>query len=166
MMGFSVGRSVFDGIRRHDAASRAQQNAIIVMDLIVHDIALAGCGATGSGQPPITQALDNSVQVTSDLNTDGDTDDANERLTYALNADKNMLTRASGRGTPQPLLRDLAPNGLRLQYYDASGVAFTVGTDSGWLRQIAAVRVSLSVQVDSTPTTTLRLERTATLRNR
>jgi prepilin-type N-terminal cleavage/methylation domain-containing protein len=67
----------------------AQQNVRAAMDLMMREIRNAGCDMAGdafSAQEVIPQAEGTVIQVRSDLNENGDCLDANEDVTYSINA--------------------------------------------------------------------------------
>lgn len=164
-MGVSFSRIMFLDLRRHETASSAQQAAATALDLMVRDIQMAGCAASLSGRTSLRQALPNRIQLGSDLNVDGDIDDANERVTYALNNDKATITRASGGGSAQPLLREVAADGLRFSYDGSAGSMAAPGSDETALRNITAVGIDVTLS-SAGDGDGLHLKRVAALRNR
>ena len=164
-MGVAFSRTVFLDIRRHDATSSQQQAAATAVDLMVRDIQMVGCAAGLSADTGLRKALPSSLQIATDLNADGDNDDANERVTYALNNDKATITRASGDGSPQPLLRSVAGGGLRFSYDSSAGTMAAPGTDAAALRAITAVEIDVTLH-SAGDGETLHLSRVAALRNR
>lgn len=157
MTTFGVARATLGAARQHDSASSRQQSASAALDLMVRDIQLAGYGIDA---PPIRVAEAALIELQSDWNGDGDNDDSNERVRYAFNPSRQTLTRASGAGTPQPLLRDVQPGGLRLTYFAGGGIPLsTPGT--GDLARIARVKIEVSLLAGGEEVT---WQRQATLR--
>lgn len=124
-----------------------QQNARIVMDMMVRDIRLAGYDPEGTSGAGFVAATSNSIQFTADLNGDGDTDDSNENITYSLydsdgDGDQD-LCRDTGQGN-----RSLVENisSLTFEYYDENGSAIATPVSTANLSQIRKVKVKLIAQ--------------------
>jgi Tfp pilus assembly protein PilW len=79
-MGFATTRTILEGLRRFDTDTSTEQNATAALDLILRDIQMAGCAAGLSGETAVQLALPASIRIITDLNADGDSLDANERL--------------------------------------------------------------------------------------
>ncbi len=130
---------------QQESAGVREQAVATAFDLLTREIATAGCAAMLEGHPGLRLAEQSRLQLTSDRNADGDTEDANERITYALNDDRGLLTRASGAGSPQTLLRGVTPAGLRFRYLYTSGELAAPGSDETTLRRITAIRVEVTL---------------------
>ena len=52
---------------------------------------------------------------------DGCPDDPGERVTYVYDGRDRALKRATGSGTPQPLIDDVPAEGFLLRYFDRDG---------------------------------------------
>jgi len=140
---FAVVQAILGTSRRQELGSSSQQSAGAGLDMMVRDIQLAGYGTDAAS---IRVAEERAIELRSDWNGDGDSDDANERVRYAVNDARQTLTRASGDGSPQPLLRGLEPGGLRLTYFAAGGVQLlALGADD--LERITRIRIDVAVRV-------------------
>lgn len=104
-----------------EIASESQEAARIGVQLVTRDLRGAGFHARGGSVEAIRFAGAEAVGISLDLNGDGDVLDANEKIAYGFDAEKRSLMRTLGDGSPQPMLNDLAADGLHLSYYDASG---------------------------------------------
>jgi len=163
-MGVALCRSMVHAVHDHERSSSAQQAAATVLDLMIRDIQTAGRAASPGAVSRLRLATTTRLQLASDRNADGDTDDANERITYALNDSRGMLTRSSGDGSPQPLLRGVAPGGLRFRYVGNGGPVAAPGSDETALQGVAAI--GIEVLVDNGLSGPSRCTRFAALRNR
>ncbi len=162
-------RSMLRGVRVLELASEAQEAARIGVQSIVRDLRGAGFSPKGSLASAVRRAAADAVEVASDLNGDGDTSDANERVGYSLDATKRALLRQLGGGAPQPMLADLAPGGLAFVYFGPGGTRLAdPAADAGLIRRID---VRLAVEVATSEPIArgaIRVEQTgsAFLRNR
>lgn len=149
--------------QQHERTGSSQQAVATALDLMTREIATVGCTLRLAGHRGLLLATENRLQLASDRNADGDTEDANERITYALNNDRGWLTRASGAGSPQTLLRGVAAGGLHFRYFDTSGEVVPPGSDEAALRRITSIRTEITLVVQEAPAPTF--QRLATLRN-
>ena len=121
-------------------------------------ISKSGTGA-GISCPSVVQAItlatQSSITFKQDLNGDGDTADANERVTYSLS--NGQILRQDGDATPIALVNGVSSGGFTIQYYDNSYPAVQLNNFSGnpgQLNQgdrdcIGKVRVKLTAQLAS-----------------
>jgi type IV pilus assembly protein PilW len=120
----------------------AQENVRWGLDAMAREIAMAGCDPTGTSGAGINAASSAALQFTMDLNGDGDTDDVNEQVTYALyDADGDGhqgLGRDTGGGF-QLVAENIA--NLSFLYTLADGTSTPNPADPGQIREI---RVSLT----------------------
>src|SRR5262245_9435240 len=103
-----------------EASATSYEEAGIAIDALSREIRNAGFNA-GTSLSPLVAASRESLELVADLNGDGDLEDANERVRYAYRADRRQITRASGRGTPQPFADDVPSGGLRFEFRDEGG---------------------------------------------
>lgn len=159
-------RALLYSHRTLEVVATTGQDAALAVDAVARDIRNAGFGMD-PGVAPIAAAGIDFLELTADHNADGDLDDAHERLRYAYRADRRQLTRASGRGSPQPFADDLAPDGLRFSYKDTSGDDIPVGDtglDEAALRRIRRIEIDLILQPrNPDPRATTPIEVTAAL---
>jgi prepilin-type N-terminal cleavage/methylation domain-containing protein len=160
------------GVRVLEVASEAQEAARLGVQLIVADLREAGFSPSGALPDGIRRAGHDVVAVARDLNGDGDVDDANERVSYQVAADRHALLRALGDAPPQPLLNDLADDGLAFTYLATDGAPLPAAPelDASQRARIRRIAVQLAVAIpnpDPAYRQPLRAEQsaTATLRN-
>jgi len=127
-----------------EQVSEMQQNARVGMANMVKEIRLAGHDPNGNSGAGIIVATSTILQVTMDLNRDGDTDDANEDVTYSLydygsDGDQD-LGRTVHIGTANQVRHPIAGNieSLVFSYFIDSE---TTTTD---ISQIRMVQISLT----------------------
>jgi type IV pilus assembly protein PilW len=131
-----------------------QQTARAAMEIMENEIRMAGCDPTRKAGAAILRATAAEFSFTMDLENnagspkpDGDTDDANESIRYALNRDANRdgqadqipcdLGRDSGGGL-QPFAENI--DALNFVYLDEDGIPLAAGFS---LDQIQAVQITL-----------------------
>ena len=162
------------GVGVLEAASEAQAVARIAIERISRDLREAGYGSPDGLEHAVAIARWDAITIVRDFDGDGETDGPNERVGYSFNADKRALMRTTGKGSPQPMVSDLAPNGLVFGYFDADGVSIPVeegGLDSADRDRIRRVDVRVAIKIphpDPAYRTPIRALQTATivLRNR
>ena len=100
-----------------------QQNLRAGMDLLEREIRMAGYDPAGNSDAGIVTAADSSINITEDLNGDGDTSDINEDITYSHSDPDgdgdNDLVRATGAGPAQLLAENI--DALYFVYLDGDG---------------------------------------------
>lgn len=151
------------------AASQAEDGARICIEVIQRDLRGAGFSPDGSLRDGILVAAATAIQIARDLNGDGDTQDANERVGYSLDKNGLRLMRRMGNAPPQPMLNDLAEHGLMFTYFDGSGMplhAAEDGLDPAARQRVRRVDIRLAVEVPAMipgKAQRLRSEHTATV---
>jgi hypothetical protein len=162
-------RTLFHGAGVLEIASESQEAARIGVQLVTRDLRGAGFHARGGSVEAIRFALPDSVGISMDLNGDGDVSDSNEKIAYGFDAAKRALMRTLGDGSPQPMLNDLASDGLRFAYFDSSGRPLPfgeTGVDDADRANVRRIDLTLCIEspnpnpADSTP---LRQEQTGTV---
>jgi Tfp pilus assembly protein PilW len=118
---YSFARAAFLSIRAQDAKSDAQEVMLMAVDLLTRELRLAGFSAAGGPLEAVRSAARERVEVAADFDGDGATDGPNELIAYSYNEEKRQLVRATGGASPQPLVRNVPPGGLRFTFFDASG---------------------------------------------
>lgn len=162
-------RTLFRGAGILEAASECQETARIGVQLVTRDLRGAGFHARGGSLEAIRFATVNSVGISMDLNGDGDVTDSNEEIAYSFDAEKHALMRALGSASPQPMLSDLAADGLELSYFDEEGRLLPLGEaglDDVDRVNVRRIDVTLRVELpnpDPAQTTPLRQEQTGTV---
>jgi prepilin-type N-terminal cleavage/methylation domain-containing protein len=131
-------RGLFRAVRVLELASEAQQSARIGAHLLVRDLRGAGFAPAVPLRPAVRGAEPSRVRVASDLNGDGDTDDANERIEYRFDAERRALLRVLGDAPAQPMLMDVAA--LDLTYFAADGAALPLSSGAVEPADLARIR--------------------------
>ena len=122
-----------------DQVSAMQQNLRAGLWFMERETRMAGYDPTGTADAGIVTASATSIRFTLDLNADGDTDDSNEDITYALydsdgDGDSD-LARKVGVGNEQPVADNI--DALNFVYLDQAGGIATALSD------IRSVQVTL-----------------------
>jgi prepilin-type N-terminal cleavage/methylation domain-containing protein len=102
---------------RENVKSDTQKKARFGLEALIVDIQLAGLSPSGVAGGGIQLAAPTSIRVASDINFDGDFDDASETITYALNGTR--LEQTNHLGT-EALVENVS--GFQLTYFDRNGV--------------------------------------------
>jgi prepilin-type N-terminal cleavage/methylation domain-containing protein len=109
------------GVLLLTTASQAEEGARIGVEIIERDLRSAGFSPDGALHAGVLQAAADAVRIARDLNGDGDTSDANERVAYSLDQDGRRLMRRMGDAPAQPMLNNLAEDGLAFVYLADGG---------------------------------------------
>jgi len=114
-----------------DQVTEMQQNLRAAMDIMVRDIRMAGYDPTQSSGAGIPEANSTRINITMDINGDGDCNDTNENITYGFSntndADANGIAdagaadlgRKTGAGAGsgfQPLAENIEAIGFAYAY--------------------------------------------------
>lgn len=129
--------------------SDAQEATVMALDIMAHELRMAGFSAAGASLPPLRTAAPDRVDVVCDLNGDGDTTDSNERVAYSYDDAAHELKRATGGASPQPFVRNVAPMGFHLSYFDTGGSeipAAATGMTAAELLRVHRIDVALQVE--------------------
>lgn len=93
------------------------------LDQLVRDLRVAGHDPAGAGFTPFTVAAADGVDLQADLDGDGAIDaSSEERIAWRVVAASRSLQRVVGSQS-LPILTDVASDGLRLAWLDATGTA-------------------------------------------
>ncbi len=145
----SFARSCFRSAAALQARADAAESAYLALSLLVGELRQAGYSASGNLIGAIASAEDSRLRFAADFDGDGDTDDANENVSYGSDAARGTLTRASGSGSPQPVIDHVPPTGLRFAYFDARGQQLFPGPDGLDAQQRSAVRrIDVRIEVE------------------
>ena len=125
-MSYGFARSAFVSARVQEAKSDAQEVAFMAVDLLTREVRMAGFSAAGKPMVGVLVAAAEHVEVSSDFDGDGDSDEANELIAYSYNDTKHQLVRATGGASPQPLVPNVPPGGLHFSFFDASGAGIPI----------------------------------------
>ncbi len=151
-LSYSFARAALISARVHEVKSEAQELAVMTLDVVTRELRMAGFSAAGRPLAAVTVAAAERVEVASDFNGDGDTEDANETIAYSYNARDREIMRATGGGSPQPLTRNVPPQGLRFRYFDRNGHELVPGSDGLTptdRSQVRRIDVLLHVELDN-----------------
>lgn len=124
----------------------AQQNVRAGVDLMAREIRSAGYYTTESGLTPIPIATSTSIQVRSDLNSDGDTGDTGEDVTYSEVTDSNG-TYLARNGTN--IVYDVVPGSLQCTYYGSGSTASFVPATQEDRDDIRVVAIQIQVRTEN-----------------
>lgn len=123
-----------------DEVVEMQQNVRVAMDMITREIRMAGFDPTGNAGAGFETATATQLTLTQDLDGDGSViatpPNADERVSYRLNASPVALGRVTGNGV---VYQPVADNIVAIEFYylDASGNPTAV------LDAIRAVQISI-----------------------
>lgn len=120
-MSYAFARSAFTSVRVQDAKADAQEGTLMAVDLLTRELRMAGYSATGAPITGVRGADPERVEVATDFDGDGDSDETNELVAFSYNAEKRQLVRSTGGASPQPFVRNVPPGGLRFAFFDADG---------------------------------------------
>jgi Tfp pilus assembly protein PilW len=119
----TLARSTLTAWRSAGARSEVVDEALAALDHLTRDLRSAGYDPLAHGGAGLTAMAADEVTITADLDGDGSVDETSaEHVTYRRAESSGSLLRVVGRQA-MPILGDLAPGGLRLQYRDAEGHA-------------------------------------------
>jgi len=116
------------------------QNAKVVLEVMTHDLRMAGYNPTGANFDGITYAP-TQLHLRADLNGDGDTDDPNEEIRYTYDAETQQIIRADCTG--QELLAEHI-QAFTLTALDAQGRPTTINVH---IRQLQITLTARAVAV-------------------
>ena len=132
-----------------EVKSEAQEVTVMALDVLEREIRMAGFSAGPQPVTAIRAASADRLEVAADLNGDGDTTDSNERIAYGVDDEQHELTRATGGGSPQPMVRNVPNGGVRFTFFDASGAEISAGTGGLPLSDRRRIhRIDLLVRVE------------------
>ncbi len=120
-MSYSFARAALMSARVLEVSSEAQEATVMALDVMARELRMAGFSAAGEPLAGVRTADRMSVEVATDLNGDGDSGDANELVTYGYDEQQHQVTRATGGGSAQPLVRNVPPDGLQFSFFDTAG---------------------------------------------
>jgi type IV pilus assembly protein PilW len=128
-----------------EQVAEMQQNVRSGLALMAREIRMAGYNPTGAPGVGIVAAGPQTIRITMDLNNDGDTNDANEDVTYALydsGSDGDLdLGRKPAGGQNIPVAENI--ESLRFVYTLDDGSSTTTPAN---LSQIRGVQISLTAR--------------------
>jgi len=146
---YTFARAALMTSRVQAVKSDAQEATVMALDIMAHELRMAGFSAAAVSLPPLRAAAPDRIDVVCDLNGDGDTTDSNERVAYSYDDVVHEVKRATGGASPQPFLHNVAPLGFHLSYFDAAGneiPAATAGMPAADLVRVHRIDVALQVE--------------------
>jgi len=150
---YSLVRSGFSSLFIQENRSEAQEVTLMAVDLWTREMRMAGFSASGAPLLGVRAASRERVEVAADFDGDGNSEDANELIAYSYNQSKNELVRATGGGSPQPLVRNVLPGGLEFRFFDAEGTEISAAgeqmsaADRGRVHRVD-MRLSVTLAAD------------------
>ena len=94
------------------------QEARAALDMISREVKMAGYDPTGVGIVGIPIFTATQLQISADLNGDGDTSDTHEGITYTYDSTNKQIDRNTGAGD-QPFAENI--QSVTFLYYDIDG---------------------------------------------
>jgi Tfp pilus assembly protein PilW len=151
-MSYSFARAAFLSVRAQDAKSDTQEVLLMAVDLLTRELRLAGFSAAGRPLEAVRTAARDHVAVAADFNGDAATDDPNEIIAYSYNLEKQQLVRATGGASPQPLVRNVPPGGVRFTFFDRNGHELSTDGTLPLEQRRRIHRIDVVLQVESPDT--------------
>jgi type IV pilus assembly protein PilW len=121
-----------------EQAAQMVQAARAAMDLLTHDIDMAGYNPTKAAFAGVTYHA-SQLQLKADVNGDGDAADAEETVIYTYDASARQLLRDSGNG-PEPVADHI--QAFTWEYLDANGTPTTLSAAIRQLRVTTTARTA------------------------
>jgi len=146
-MSYTFARAALMSARVQEVKSEAQEVTVMALDILTRELRTAGCGTVAKPVAAVRIAATDRIEVASDLNGDGDIADSNEIIAYNYDVTKQSLMRATGGGSPQPLVKNIARDGVRFTYFDGQGTEIDAGSTSVDRARIRRIDVMLNVEI-------------------
>lgn len=147
---FSVFQAQVRGQNSQDVWIQMTQSVRGSMELMASDLRMAGCDPTEDADSGFLIADEGELRLTMDIaggplgQPDGDTDDANEDVRYAINVGGNLGREVGGAGGLQPLHSvDMECDVLNFVYLDVDGNVMGTPVAADDLDEISVVQVSI-----------------------
>lgn len=138
-------RGALRSVRTQEEISQAHDSARVVIEVMTHELRLAGYSAAGQSLTGLSVATPERIEIQCDLDGDGDTDDANEVIDYRYDGTREAVMRATGGGTPQPMLDRVPSGGFTLRYLDRDAIELPGDLDATARQRVRRVEISLAV---------------------
>ena len=138
---FGFYRFSLHALSAETAKLEVRENSRLALDFVVRELRMAGArpvnGAGCDGFARLLRAEANAIAFQYDFRgrrrsdpADGCPDDPSERVAYTYDDGNRMLRRATGNGSAQPFIPDVAPDGFRLTYFDRNGTQLAPPLDA------------------------------------
>lgn len=116
-----------------EQVAQMQQNIRAALDIITREIRMAGFDPTGGAITGIEAANPGLISFTQDTNSDGDSDDSEENLTYSLYVAADGIQKLGRRDNNDaaPAFQAVAENfdAIEFNYLDATGAVTAIPDD-------------------------------------
>ncbi len=142
---FQFNRAVLSSVRLQETCGEAQETARVAIDVMTRELRSSGYSGRGLPLVGLRIATSEHVELQADLNGDGDTDDANEVVGYAYDAERAALVRSTGNAPPQPMLDHVPDGGFLLHYRDGNNLQLPDDLDAAARARVHQVEISLRV---------------------
>jgi hypothetical protein len=139
-------RAVFRSVQIQTLRTEAQETARIAVETMARELRAGGYSGSGTPLAPLRLASADAIEIISDLNGDGDTDDANEVIAYSYDETRQAIMRATGNAAPQPMVDHVPAGGFNLSYRDDQGELHPDAADASARARVREVEIKLSVQ--------------------
>ncbi len=138
-------RTVLKSVRTQEEVAQAQLAARVAIEMMSHELRVSGY--SGAGQPLVglRVATPQRIDIQADLTGDGDTDDANEVVSYRYDSSREALMRATGGAAPQPMVERVPAGLFTLRYRDQAGGELTGDLDATARGRVRAIEITLGV---------------------
>ena len=149
-MSYGFARAALISARVQEVKSEAQEATVMALDVLTRELRMAGFSAAAQPLAGLLAANAQSVEVGSDLNGDGDLNDANEDIGYSYDPQQALLMRATGGASPQPFVHGVPRGGLHFSFFDAGGAEIPVptgGLSAGDRLRVHRIDVLLQVEL-------------------
>ncbi len=108
-------------LRVRQVADDLDETARIALDIMARDIRDVGYGLPDAGDRGLRAASGTHIRLARDLDLDGETSSANERVGYALDSEFGQLRRQLGGASPQPMVQDVDAEQVLFRFLDEAG---------------------------------------------
>jgi type II secretory pathway component PulJ len=168
--GFAFLRAQLRSLTDQSASLDAIEGTRAALDVMAHDIRMAGaiptgaCASCGSG---LSNASANGITVAWDANANG-TLDAGESITYSYDSSTQTILRTVSGSSAQALIKNVPAGGLAFQYLQFDGTSAPMsGGQVTNPAGVASIKIAVQVQAArATTVTTTTLQAKVGLRNR
>ncbi len=146
----SFSRLVLINLRLAEATVTTRTGVVLAVDAFVRELRLAGFSSDPSflGFPAASAT---EVEIATDLNLDGFSNDPSERVAYRYSNARQAFGRATGNGGAQTIVSNVPPECVQLAYFDAAGTSLgSVGSPLSLAerKRIRRIHLRLCSEVD------------------
>ncbi len=148
----STSIAAMHAVRVREVADDLDENARIALEIMARDIRDCGYGLATATDRGLRDATPTRIRVARDLDLDGETASAGERVSYALFGSSRQLRRQAGDAAPQPMVDNLVAEQELFRFFDGDGNEISGAAAGGDLdeRQRATVRwIEITLSLDA-----------------